>query len=59
MWECPKCKYGFSNPEGIAKHKVSNPECARYSVSGYHPGWQGVNLDGNPKTRKGETLWTE
>ncbi len=57
MWECPKCAKKSTNPEQHHKHLVGSPACKNQPEVF---GWQGVDLDGIPKTKSGFPLkWTE
>lgn len=55
MWECPGCSLMTPNPEMLDKHMKSSEKCKGKVFS--LRGWQGVELDGLPVSRLGETLW--
>jgi hypothetical protein len=57
MWECPGCSLMALNPEILDTHMKATPKCSGKVFN--LRGWQGVDLDGLPKSRIGEVLWKE
>jgi hypothetical protein len=55
MWQCPGCNLIAINPELLAGHMKTTPKCKGKSFN--LRGWQGVELDGLPRSKNGETLW--